>query len=104
MGKLKVLVGDEKKEIVVFTKSGNQGNTWHRASFNITYPGKSKVRKSTVIARERSFLRLSKKLYYHNHFEINMNNVKNKWKGINLLITRKRKGGNVITALKRPGN
>ena len=53
MGTLNVLVGDKT---VVFTRSGNQGNTWHRASFEIIYPGKSKVRKSTAIARERSFI------------------------------------------------
>ena len=48
--------------------------------------------------------RLSKKLYYHNFFETNMSNIKNTWKGINLLINGKTRGDNVITALKRPGN
>ena len=48
--------------------------------------------------------RLSKKLYYHNFFETNMSNIKNIWKGINLLINGKTRGYNVITALKRPGN
>ena len=33
-----------------------------------------------------------------------MSNIKNTWKGINLLINRKTRGDNVITALKRPGN
>ena len=33
-----------------------------------------------------------------------MNNFKNTWKGINLLINRKTKGGDVVTALKHPGN
>ena len=54
MGTLNVLVGDRT---VVFTRSGNQGNTWHRASFEINYPGKSKVRKCSAIAREQSFIR-----------------------------------------------
>ncbi|XP_067024603.1 MAM and LDL-receptor class A domain-containing protein 1-like isoform X1 [Acropora muricata] len=40
MGKLNVLVGDKT---VVFTRSGNQGDAWHRASFEINYPGKSKL-------------------------------------------------------------
>ncbi|XP_044182256.1 MAM and LDL-receptor class A domain-containing protein 1-like isoform X1 [Acropora millepora] len=40
MGELNVLVGDKT---VVFTRSGNQGNAWHRASFEINYPGKSKL-------------------------------------------------------------
>ena len=54
MGELNVLVGDKT---VVFTRSGNQGNAWHRASFEINYPGKSKVRKSNTIAQEQSFIR-----------------------------------------------
>ena len=54
MGKLNVLVGDKT---VVFTRSGNQGKAWHRASFDINYPGESKVRKSTAIVREQSFIR-----------------------------------------------
>ena len=52
MGTLNVLVGDR----TVFTKSGNQGNAWHRASFEIIYPGESKVRKSTPLALEQSFI------------------------------------------------
>ena len=48
--------------------------------------------------------RLGKKLYYHNFFDTNMSNIKNTWKGINLLINGKTRGDNVITALKRPGN
>ena len=54
MGTLNVLVGDK---IVVFTRRGNQGNTWHKASFEINYPGESKVGKSTTTAREQSFIR-----------------------------------------------
>lgn len=53
MGKLNVLVGDKT---VVFTRSGNQGEAWHRASFEINYPGKSKVREGTAIAQEQSFI------------------------------------------------
>ena len=48
--------------------------------------------------------RLRKKLYYHNFFETNMSNIKNTWKGINLLINGKTRGGNAITTLKRPGD
>ena len=33
-----------------------------------------------------------------------MSNIKNTWKGINLLINGKTRGDHVITALKRPGN
>ena len=46
---------------------------------------------------------VKKKLYYHNYFETNMSNIKNTWKGINLLINGKTRGDHVITALKRPG-
>ena len=48
--------------------------------------------------------RLSKKLYYHDYFMTNSNNIKRTWDGINMLISRKRKSENSITALKRPGN
>ena len=48
--------------------------------------------------------RLSKKLYYHDYFMTNSNNIKRTWDGINMLINRKRKSENSITALKRPGN
>ena len=34
----------------------------------------------------------------------NSNNIKRNWEGINMLINRKRKSENSITALKRPGN
>ena len=33
-----------------------------------------------------------------------MSNIKNTWKGINLLINGKTRGDDVITAFKRPGN
>ena len=35
--------------------------------------------------------RLSKKLYFHNYFEDNINNAKRMWDGINSLINRKKK-------------
>ena len=35
---------------------------------------------------------------------MNMNNIKNTWKGINLVINQKTKGDNVVTALKHRGN
>ena len=35
---------------------------------------------------------------------LTMSRLKNTWKGIDLLINRKKKDDNVITALKRPGN
>ena len=44
--------------------------------------------------------RLRKKLYYLKYFEVNMNNIRNTWTGINL-INRKTKNENVISALKR---
>ena len=40
MGTLNVFVGNRK----IFTKSGNQGNKWIKASVNITDLGASKVR------------------------------------------------------------
>ena len=48
--------------------------------------------------------RLSKKLYYHDYFMTNSNDIKRTWEGINMLINRKRNNANSITALKRPGN
>lgn len=42
MGTLNVLVGSRK----VFTKNGNQGNQWFKASVAITDPGASKVREN----------------------------------------------------------
>ena len=47
--------------------------------------------------------RLNKKLYRHNVFELNMNNINNTWKGINLLINRRKKGDiNITTASSSP--
>lgn len=40
MGTLNVYVGSKK----IFTKSGNQGDKWHKASVDITEPGASTVR------------------------------------------------------------
>ena len=40
--------------------------------------------------------RVSKKLYYHNYFETNRSNIKNTWKGINLLINGKTRGDHVM--------
>ena len=48
---------------------------------------------------------MSKKLYYHTYFEQNANNLKNTWKGINiLLINRNKKNIKQITALRKPNN
>ena len=41
MGTLNVYVGQKK----IFTKSGNQGNQWKKATVDITEPGASEVRK-----------------------------------------------------------
>ena len=48
--------------------------------------------------------RVSKKLYYHTYFEQNANNLKNTWKGINILINRNKKNIKQITALRKPNN
>ena len=47
---------------------------------------------------------MSKKIYFHNYFLNNTNNLKRTWEGINDLINRKKKDSKVITALKRPLN
>ena len=47
---------------------------------------------------------LSKKIYLHNYFLNNTNNLKRTWEGINDLINRKKKNSKVITAMKRPLN
>ena len=39
MGTLNVYAGSKK----IFTKSGNQGNKWYKASVDVTEPGASKV-------------------------------------------------------------
>lgn len=49
-------------------------------------------------------IRLSKKIYFHNYFLNNTNNLKRTWEGINDLINRKKKNSKVITAMKRPLN
>ena len=48
--------------------------------------------------------RLSKKIYFHNYFQNNTNNLKRTWEGINDLINRKKKNSKVIAAMKRPLN
>ena len=48
--------------------------------------------------------RLSKKIYFHNYFQNNTNNLKRTWEGINDLINRKKKNSKVIVAMKRPLN
>ena len=54
IGTLNVYVGSNK----VFTKSGNQGNKWNKASVNITEPEASTVRES--IAVERLVIRMER--------------------------------------------
>ena len=44
--------------------------------------------------------RLSKKLYFHNYFQGNTNNLKRTWQGINDLINRKTKNTKVIMKMK----
>ena len=61
---------------------------------------KNKLYRNKILTLSRR----SKKLYYHTFLETNMSNIKNTWKGINLLINGKTRGDNAITALKRPGN
>ena len=39
-------------------------------------------------------------IYYHTYFELNINNMKRTWKGINILINRKKKSDTVITSSK----
>ena len=48
--------------------------------------------------------RLSKKLYFHNYFQLHINNAKKTWEGINSLINNKKKTRKSICALKRPSN
>ena len=47
-----------------------------------------------------TLIRASKKKYYLEYFESNLNNMKNTWAGINNLINKKRKNSCKITALK----
>ena len=48
--------------------------------------------------------RLSNKIYFHNYFQNNTNNLKRTWEGINDLINRKKKNSKVIAAMKHPLN
>ena len=48
--------------------------------------------------------RLSSKIYFHNYFQNNTNNLKRTWEGINDLINREKKNSKVIAAMKRPLN
>ena len=46
--------------------------------------------------------RISKKLYYHEFFNYNLNNLKKTWEGINGLLSRKKKTYMTINNLKQP--
>ena len=46
-----------------------------------------------------NLIRLSKKLYFHNFSNDNINNIRRAWQGINLLINSKKKSNKMITAL-----
>lgn len=46
--------------------------------------------------------RISKKLYYHELFNNNLNNLKKTWEGINGLLSRKKKTYMTINNLKQP--
>jgi len=48
--------------------------------------------------------RLSKRNFYHNYFEENVNNMRKTWNCINDLIGHKKKGKKMIFTLKRPDN
>ena len=48
--------------------------------------------------------RQSKKLYYHNYFIGNLNNMKNTWAGINHLINSRKKNSKRITSIRYPDN
>lgn len=48
--------------------------------------------------------RLSKKLYFHQYFQDNINNAKKTWEGINNLINRRKKSRKTISAIKRQDN
>ena len=47
-------------------------------------------------------IRISKKLYYNHYFELNIQNMKKTWKGINTLINNNKKISKTITRLKNP--
>ena len=54
---------------------------------SIDYSLKESMRNINIIATEYSTLiRVSKKKYYYEYFEINLKNMKNTWDGINDLI------------------
>ena len=50
--------------------------------------------------RISTLIRVSKKKYYYEYFEINLNNTKNTWDGINDLINRKKRKSCKISGLK----
>jgi hypothetical protein len=50
--------------------------------------------------RISTLIRVSKKKYYYEYFEINLNNMKNTWDGINDLINRKKRKSCKISGLK----
>ena len=43
---------------------------------------------------------ISERNYYHTYFELNIDNIKKTWQGINILINRKKRSDKVITSLK----
>ena len=63
-------------------------------------PNEYKIHRNKIL----TLFRLSKKLYYHDYFMTNSNNIKKTWEGINMLINQKRKNESSIKALKRPRN
>ena len=68
--------------------------------FHSGYTNKYKLYRNKIL----TLTRVSKKLYYHTYFEQNANNLKNTWKGINILINRNKKNIKQITALRKPNN
>ena len=68
--------------------------------FHSGYINKYKLYRNKIL----TLTRVSKKLYYHTYFEQNANNLKNTWKGINILINRNKKNIKQITALRKPNN
>ena len=70
---------------------------------SLYYSGDSKTYK---IYRNKILMltRKSKKNFFHNYFEDNLNNIKKTWEEINNLLGRKRKAIKNITSLKRVGS
>ena len=68
--------------------------------FHSGYTNKYKLYRNKIL----TLTRVSKKLYYHTYFEQNANNLKNTWKGINILINRNKKNIKQITALRKLNN